>query len=485
MQPPAPVAAFTATPTSGVAPLTVQFTNTSTNTVTAWAWDFGDGASANTANPAHVYATPGTYTVTLTATGPGGIDGETKAALVTVQFPAPVADFTATPREGYAPLLVALTDLSSGEITSRAWDFGDGQLSALVSPQHLFTLPGSYVVELDATGPGGTSARRRTLVVHAAPAFADGSFELQSPGLAPGLPWDVFNGSSVLVRPTLVAEDQGFPSAGANWCDFGAEGTSSARPPTNPGGNGTPGFGTAGIQQDFLFPVAAPHLFFAAAFLRNGSANSATRNDFMSVDLTDGVTAWNLYYADSFSATPLVSAQYGLAMSARTSVHVDLRVLFPSATESTVLSLRAGVGNVGGGAQPSRGYVDDFRFEPAASATFRNGHGLNRPFYTAGTAVLGGNWAFEIDARAHPRARAAIVTGRTTALGGVGLANGEALVGGPLLFTFTLPSSGGNDLFQLPIPNERALIGLGAATQALLLGGSIELGNAYDLRLGY
>ena len=172
-------------------------------------------------------------------------------------------------------------------------------------------------------------------------------------------------------------------------------------------------------------------------------------------------------------------------MTVRTNVHVDLRALFPSATQSTVLSLRAGVGNVGGGAQPSRGYVDDFRFEPAASAVFRNGHGSNRPFYTAGTAVLGSDWAFEIDARAHPRARAAIVTGRTTALGGVRVAYGEALIGGPLLFTLTLPSSGGNDRFQIPIPNDRALIGLGTATQALLLGGSVELGNAYDLRLGY
>jgi len=482
---PAPVAQFGAAPTSGVAPLTVQFTDASSGNVAARSWSFGDGGTSSATSPTHVYTTPGTYTVALTASGPGGADDEVKPALVTVQAPAPVADFTATPRDGYAPLPVAFSDLSSGEVTSRAWDFGDGQFSALTSPQHLFTLPGSYVVELEVSGPGGTSARRRTIVVHDAPAFADGSFELQSAGLAPGLPWNVFNGTSVWVRPALLAQDQGFPSAGTNWCDIGAQGTSAARPPTNPGGSGSPAFLTAGVQQDFLFSPAAPHLFFDAAFLLNGSRNSTTRNDFMSVDLTDGVTSWNLYYADSFSPLPLLSAQWQLPMSERTNVHVDLRVLFPAATESTVLSLRAGVGNVGGGAQPSRGYVDDFRLEPAASATFRNGHGLNRAFYTAGPAVLGGNWAFEVDASVHPGARATIVTGRTTALGGLHVAFGEALIGGPLLFSLTLPSSGGDDHFQLPIPGDHALIGLGAATQAMLLGGGVELGNAFDLRLGY
>ncbi|MCX6696051.1 MAG: hypothetical protein NTV84_00505, partial [Methanoregula sp.] len=37
-----PVVGFTGTPTSGVSPLTVAFTDTSTNTPTGWAWYFGD-----------------------------------------------------------------------------------------------------------------------------------------------------------------------------------------------------------------------------------------------------------------------------------------------------------------------------------------------------------------------------------------------------------------------------------------------------------
>ncbi|ABS55305.1 PKD domain containing protein [Methanoregula boonei 6A8] len=81
----APVASFTASPTSGNGPLTVQFTDTSINSPTMWYWDFGDGSSAGTtASPAHTYTDPGTYTVTLTASNQYGSDTITQYDIVTV-----------------------------------------------------------------------------------------------------------------------------------------------------------------------------------------------------------------------------------------------------------------------------------------------------------------------------------------------------------------------------------------------------------------
>jgi PKD repeat protein len=82
--PAAPTAGFSAAPTSGPAPLTVQFTDTSTGAPTAWAWDFGDGGSSTAQHPSHTYTAAGTYTVTLTAANSAGSDTETRTGLVSV-----------------------------------------------------------------------------------------------------------------------------------------------------------------------------------------------------------------------------------------------------------------------------------------------------------------------------------------------------------------------------------------------------------------
>ena len=79
--PSVPAASFTASATSGPAPLAVRFTDTSTGTPTSWAWTFGDGGTAATQHPEHVYTNPGTYTVSLVATNSAG---SSRPATVTV-----------------------------------------------------------------------------------------------------------------------------------------------------------------------------------------------------------------------------------------------------------------------------------------------------------------------------------------------------------------------------------------------------------------
>ncbi len=58
-------AAFTTDPSTGVAPLTVNFTNTSTG-ATSFNWNFGDSHTSNGISPSNIFTT-GTYTVMLTA----------------------------------------------------------------------------------------------------------------------------------------------------------------------------------------------------------------------------------------------------------------------------------------------------------------------------------------------------------------------------------------------------------------------------------
>ncbi len=146
--PPAPVAQFTGSPTSGVSPLTVAFSNTSTGSITGYAWTFGDGGTSTAASPSHVYSAAGTYTVALTVTGPGGNDTLTRTNYVTVTAPpvAPVAQFTGSPTSGTSPLTVAFSNTSTGSITGYAWTFGDGGTSTAASPSHVYSAAGTYTV---------------------------------------------------------------------------------------------------------------------------------------------------------------------------------------------------------------------------------------------------------------------------------------------------------------------------------------------------
>ncbi|MGB9844898.1 MAG: DUF3344 domain-containing protein, partial [Methanothermobacter tenebrarum] len=104
-----PIANFTANPTSGVLPLTVQFQDLSTG-ATEWLWEFGDGTNSTEQNPTHTYTQPGTYTVTLTVKGPGGQDTLTKQDYITA-YKGPeftLENLTVTPGSGLAPLDVTV-----------------------------------------------------------------------------------------------------------------------------------------------------------------------------------------------------------------------------------------------------------------------------------------------------------------------------------------------------------------------------------------
>jgi len=96
----APVANFTATPTSGSAPLTVNFTDQSTNTPTSWQWDFGDGNTSTVKNPTHTYNNAGSYTVLLTVTNSNGSDTKNQNDYITVSNGGSGTGTFTDPRDG-------------------------------------------------------------------------------------------------------------------------------------------------------------------------------------------------------------------------------------------------------------------------------------------------------------------------------------------------------------------------------------------------
>jgi hypothetical protein len=77
---------FSALPNTGRSPLTVNFTDLSSGDHDTCTWDFGDSSGSSTCgNQSHIYADPGTYTVSLSISGPGGSDSETKVDYIIVR----------------------------------------------------------------------------------------------------------------------------------------------------------------------------------------------------------------------------------------------------------------------------------------------------------------------------------------------------------------------------------------------------------------
>ena len=84
----APVAAFVADTTSGISPLTVQFTDQSTGSPASWYWSFGDKTTSTHQNPVHTYTSTKktrSYTVILTVTNAFGSSTEKENAYITIR----------------------------------------------------------------------------------------------------------------------------------------------------------------------------------------------------------------------------------------------------------------------------------------------------------------------------------------------------------------------------------------------------------------
>ena len=121
----APIAVAVGTPTSGPAPLTVQFSSAGSRDpdggALTYAWAFGDGDTSTEANPSHTYATTGNYTAQLTVTNPNGRSAVANVP-ITVGNTAPTVTIEFPPDGGFfdwgdqVRFTIAVTDPEDGEI---------------------------------------------------------------------------------------------------------------------------------------------------------------------------------------------------------------------------------------------------------------------------------------------------------------------------------------------------------------------------------
>lgn len=135
-------------------PFEVKFTSIITDR-DSWSWDFGDGETSTVAHPAHTYAEPGEYIVTLTAIGePGSTPAVIEQGVIIILYD-PVAEFS--PLASTSNPLEITFNTTTTYVKSYAWDFGDGNTSTEKNPTHLYDTAGDYVVTLTAMGLEGTT----------------------------------------------------------------------------------------------------------------------------------------------------------------------------------------------------------------------------------------------------------------------------------------------------------------------------------------
>ncbi len=138
--------------------VTKPFTN-----VTSWIWNFGDGVTSTQSSPAHAYAVAGTYAVKLIAFNSTGCSDTVIQDLVINALPE--ADFNTIPVSCVGDI-VHFDDASSGDVTLRYWEFGDGGTSTSIFPTHSFGTPGLYTVTLTVTnGNGCTDSKSSNIVI--------------------------------------------------------------------------------------------------------------------------------------------------------------------------------------------------------------------------------------------------------------------------------------------------------------------------------
>ena len=134
-----------ANPTSGSAPLTVNFTATASDpdgTITGYNWSFGDGQTSTAQSPTHTYQSPGTYNASVTVTDSGG-GTATDNVIITVTGPA-LADIVLYASEAPVKLgnwFIEADATAAGGLRIRYPDAGGPRLTVpLANPTHYFEL---------------------------------------------------------------------------------------------------------------------------------------------------------------------------------------------------------------------------------------------------------------------------------------------------------------------------------------------------------
>ena len=174
---------FTYSASSPEAGQQVTFTGTASGGTTpySFSWSFGDGGLSMVNPASHIYSSPGSFTVTLTATDSNGVNASSSQIIVVAPtFTVGFANGPASPEAGQP---VAFTATESGGVgnVSFTWAFGDNSSSNENPAMHTYTTSGSFLVSVTATDADGVSTTSDQTVTVAASLGASLTFSPSSP----------------------------------------------------------------------------------------------------------------------------------------------------------------------------------------------------------------------------------------------------------------------------------------------------------------
>ncbi|MBE0649008.1 MAG: PKD domain-containing protein [Bacteroidales bacterium] len=257
---------------------TYHFIDISAGNINSWYWEFGDGTTSSSQNPTHTFATPGFYNVCLTVQGVDSLCYDTYCELVNVGGGAGCqAQFTYYPDSTSANNLFHFMDLSTGDINSWFWDFGDSTFSSEQNPSHMFPEEGTFYVCLTITGNNSGSICQSTWceeVTVGTGSDCANYFSYQKNGLAVS-----FTGHMVNGQPATY-----------NW-DFGD--------------------GQSGQGQSAIHNYTASGIYFVSLTTVTQDPTACTYSTSQSIAVGDS-TQWNQVYGQVFAGNfPL---ETGMAM---------------------------------------------------------------------------------------------------------------------------------------------------------------------------
>jgi gliding motility-associated-like protein len=280
-------------PTVCKPPFSIAFTNTSTGSGTLnYLWDFGDGTTATTQNPTHVYTAPGSYSVTLTTTSSIGCsDTLRRNNLLNFQnintgINVPDSICVNTPFN--------VLNNSTPAPTAASWNFGDATSSTDINPVKVYTVPGTYTIQLTNTYSYCSDTASRSIRVLPRPVAnftADSLFKC---------------------RPNMSVRFQDLSTNAVAWSwDFGDGTTSNLQNPTHI----YTGFGyfnvrlivtnrsgcTDTLQRDSLIRIVRPTISFPGLPQRGCIPYGV--NFTASINTLDAVTSYLWNFGDGNTST--------------------------------------------------------------------------------------------------------------------------------------------------------------------------------------